>query len=66
MQSRKVYSIPMAEWVILKILRSTSRVSISLRPRQTADGISGDLRELYGKSAVIVGYGDVGGKLQSD
>ena len=40
-RAEKVYSIPMAEWVILKILESTSRVSISLRPRQTADGISG-------------------------
>lgn len=60
-RAEKVYSIPMAEWVILKILEiyKQSKHFLEAQTNRRWDKRR-DLRELYGKSAVIVGYGDVG------
>ncbi len=56
-----VYSIPMAEWVVMGIL-SLLKESRSFYDSQKAELWSKrrELRELYGSRALIVGYGSVG------
>lgn len=56
-----VYSPPMAEWVVLEILRvfKHSR-QFDLQQREHVWKRHGDLKELGGKTACIVGIGDIG------
>ena len=59
--AKGVYSIPMAEWVVLKILEiyKKSRVFYKNQERHQWEKHR-DLLELTGKTAVIIGFGNVG------
>ncbi len=59
--ARGVYSIPMAEWVVLKILEiyKKSRHFYEAQREQRWDK-QRNLLELTGKTASIIGFGDVG------
>ncbi|MFP4698133.1 MAG: NAD(P)-dependent oxidoreductase [Eubacteriales bacterium] len=62
--ARGVYSIPMAEWVILKILEiyKKSRVFYKNQEQHKWEKHR-DLLELTDKTAVIIGYGSVGAEI---
>ncbi|MGD6802087.1 NAD(P)-dependent oxidoreductase [Rossellomorea aquimaris] len=59
--AKGVYSIPMAEWVVLKILEiyKKSRVFYEAQ-REHQWNKQRELLELTGRTASIIGYGDVG------
>jgi len=59
--ARGVYSIPLAEWVVLQILQLTKRARFFLRNQEERRWQKArDLTELAGRTACIVGFGDVG------
>lgn len=59
--AKGVYSIPMAEWVILMILQFYKKSKVFNRFQSNHEWIKqGDLLELGGKIAIIVGFGNVG------
>ena len=59
--AKGVYSIPMAEWVILKILEIYKNTSFFIyNQKKKLWKKDRNLLELYGKTATIVGYGDIG------
>ena len=62
--ARGVYSIPMAEWVILKILEiyKKSRIFYKNQERHKWEK-QRELFELSDKTAVIIGYGSVGDEI---
>lgn len=56
-----VYSIPLAEWVVLQILQLSKRSRLFARQQERRQWIKQrDLRELAGQTACIVGFGSVG------
>lgn len=62
--ARGVYSIPMAEWVILKILEIYKKtISFYKNQEQHRWEKYRDLGELTDKTASIIGYGDVGNEV---
>lgn len=62
--ARGVYSIPMAEWTILKLME-VYKESYFFRQNQLEQRWKKkrNLEELYGKTAMIFGFGDVGGEI---
>lgn len=59
--ARGVYSIPLAEWVVMQLLQVTKRARFFLRNQDERRWQKArDLRELAGRTACIVGFGDVG------
>src|SRR5690554_1808258 len=62
--AKGVYSVPMAEWVILKILEiyKKSRKFYELQKEHKWEK-QRDLQELSGKTAAIIGFGDVGSEV---
>ncbi|MDV2582159.1 NAD(P)-dependent oxidoreductase [Alkalibacillus haloalkaliphilus] len=59
--AKDVYSIPMAEWVVLKVLEiyKKSKQLYQNQINKTWEK-QRDIQELNGKTAVIIGYGNVG------
>lgn len=56
-----VYSVPLAEWVVMQILQICKRARFFMRNQDERRWEKArDLRELAGRSACIVGFGDVG------
>ena len=59
--ARGVYSIPLAEWVVMQILQSYKRSRFFARNQGERKWEKArDLREVAGRTACIVGFGDVG------
>jgi len=59
--ARGVYSIPMAEWAVLKILEIYKRSRQFYKSHEEKQWVKNrDLLELTGKTASIVGFGSVG------
>ena len=58
--ARGVYSIPMAEWAILKILEIYKKSRIFYKNQEHINGKSKESIELTDKTAAIIGYGNVG------
>lgn len=59
--ARGVYSIPMAEWAILKILEIYKKSRVFYKHQEEHKwGKQRDLLELTDKTAAIIGYGSVG------
>lgn len=62
--ARGVYSAPMAEWVVLKILEIYKKSRAFYEAQQKQQWIKQrDLQELTGKKAAIIGYGSVGAEV---
>ncbi|SFF58738.1 Phosphoglycerate dehydrogenase [Halobacillus alkaliphilus] len=62
--AKGVYSIPMAEWAILKILEIYKKSKDFYKQQYNKEWIKQrDLLELYGKTAAIIGLGDVGNEI---
>lgn len=59
--AKGIYSIPIAEWVILKILELYKQSHTFYKQQDLHQWTKQrDLLELHGKTAAIVGYGDIG------
>lgn len=59
--ARGVYSVPMAEWVVMQILLLTKRARFFMRNQEERRWEKArDLTELAGRTACIVGFGEVG------
>ncbi len=59
--AKGVYSVPLAEWVVLQLLQVTKRARFFLRNQDERRWQKArDLTELAGRTACIVGFGDVG------
>ena len=59
--ARGVYSIPLAEWLVMQLLQVTKRARFFLRNQDERRWQKArDLTELAGRTACIVGFGDVG------
>ncbi|HWP80801.1 MAG TPA: NAD(P)-dependent oxidoreductase [Candidatus Acidoferrum sp.] len=71
-KGKDLYSIPMAEWVICKLLEALKRAremaclqQAHIWRKRSWAFTDGALEELYGKSVLIVGAGDIGRALAS-
>lgn len=59
--AKGVYSVPMAEWVVLQVLQFYKRSRFFVRNQDDRSWQKArDLRELAGRRACVVGFGDVG------
>lgn len=59
--AKGVYSVPLAEWVVMQLLNIYKRARFFERNQQQRRWQKArDLRELTGRTACIVGFGDVG------
>jgi len=59
--AKGVYSVPLAEWVVLQLLQVTKRARFFLRNQDERRWQKArDLTELAGRTACIIGFGDVG------
>lgn len=59
--ARGVYSVPLAEWVVMQLLQVTKRARFFERNQAERRWEKArDLTELAGRTACIVGFGDVG------
>lgn len=62
--ARGVYSKPIAEWVVLKILEVYKKTSIFIKQQESKEWIKQrSLRELTNKNVAILGYGDIGNEI---
>jgi len=62
--ARGVYSVPMAEWAILKILELCKKSSVFFRNQEIRVWEKQrNITELPGKKAIIIGFGDVGAEI---
>lgn len=59
--ARDVYSIPIAEWVVLKVLEIYKKSRVYYQQQENREWLGhANQYELFGKTATIVGYGSIG------
>lgn len=62
--AKGVYSIPMAEWAVLKVLEIYKQSRCFYKSQEEKQWVKNrDLLELMGKTAAIVGFGSVGSEI---
>ncbi len=62
--ARGVYSKPIAEWVVLKILEVYKKTNVFIKQQENKEWIKQrNLRELTNKNVAILGYGDIGNEI---
>lgn len=59
--AKGVYAVPLAEWVVMQLLQIFKQARFFMRNQDERRWQKqGDLRELAGRTACIIGFGDVG------
>ncbi len=62
--AKGVYSIPIAEWVVLKILEVYKKTNTFIKQQENKEWIKHqEIRELTNKNVGILGYGDIGNEI---